>query len=121
MVEVLIEEMFGSDRNRPIDYERAVVIEARKKRIRPLAGVSGVVCSEKGKRRQRNSENPEKGLDTVGIVRDVAYRKLGTILHLSNCTQSRAQQMRIVVLNASSSRAPAKHKTACLAFPRCVH
>src|SRR5271167_252910 len=28
MVEVLIEEMFGSDRNRPTDYRRAVVIDA---------------------------------------------------------------------------------------------
>jgi hypothetical protein len=28
MVEVLIEEMFGSDRNRPQDYRRAVVIDA---------------------------------------------------------------------------------------------
>ena len=28
MVEVLIAEMFGSDRNRPRDYERAVVVEA---------------------------------------------------------------------------------------------
>jgi hypothetical protein len=27
MVEVLIEEMFGSDRNRPKDYRRAVVID----------------------------------------------------------------------------------------------
>ena len=28
MVEVLIEEMFGSDRSRPNDYRRAVVIDA---------------------------------------------------------------------------------------------
>jgi len=26
LVDVLIEEMFGSDRNRPSDYERAVVV-----------------------------------------------------------------------------------------------
>ena len=32
MVEVLIEEMFGSDRNRPKDYGRAVVIDARPKK-----------------------------------------------------------------------------------------
>ena len=31
MVEVLIEEMFGSDRNRPKDYRRAVVIDAEAK------------------------------------------------------------------------------------------
>jgi hypothetical protein len=29
MVEVLIEEMFGSDRSRPTDYERAVVVDAK--------------------------------------------------------------------------------------------
>jgi hypothetical protein len=31
MVEVLIEEMFGPDLNRPIDYRRAVVINAEVK------------------------------------------------------------------------------------------
>ena len=31
LVEVLIEEMFGSDRIRPLDYERAVVVDAEKK------------------------------------------------------------------------------------------
>jgi len=31
MVEVLIEEMYGSDGNRPLDYERAVVVKAEKK------------------------------------------------------------------------------------------
>ncbi len=31
MVEVLIGEMFGSDRSRPLDYERAVVVDAEKK------------------------------------------------------------------------------------------
>jgi hypothetical protein len=30
MVEVQIEEMFGSDRNRPKDYRRAVVIDRAK-------------------------------------------------------------------------------------------
>jgi len=30
MVEVLIEEMFRSDRNRPKDYRRAVVVNAQK-------------------------------------------------------------------------------------------
>jgi hypothetical protein len=41
LVDVLIEEMFGSDRNRPLDYERAVVVnvedeendERRKKKL----------------------------------------------------------------------------------------
>jgi hypothetical protein len=32
MVEVLIEEMFGSDRSRPKDYKRAVVVDAEVKR-----------------------------------------------------------------------------------------
>jgi hypothetical protein len=31
MVEVLIEEMYGSDGSRPLDYERAVVAKAEKK------------------------------------------------------------------------------------------
>jgi hypothetical protein len=31
MVEVLIEEMFGSDGSRPKDYKRAVVVDAEKK------------------------------------------------------------------------------------------
>jgi hypothetical protein len=49
VVEVLIEEMFGSDLNRPLDYERAVVVDAEVKKGpgRPLAGVSGAVCSKR--------------------------------------------------------------------------
>jgi hypothetical protein len=31
MVAVLIEEMFGSDCNRPLDYERAVVVNVQQK------------------------------------------------------------------------------------------
>jgi hypothetical protein len=31
MVEVLIEEMYGPDRSRPLDYERAVVVKTEKK------------------------------------------------------------------------------------------
>jgi hypothetical protein len=31
MVEVLLEEMYGSDGSRPLDYERAVVVKAEKK------------------------------------------------------------------------------------------
>ena len=34
MVEVQIEEMFRSDRNRPLDYKRAVVVDAGKRRKR---------------------------------------------------------------------------------------
>ena len=32
LVEVLIEEMFRSDRSRPLDYERAVAVDAGEKR-----------------------------------------------------------------------------------------
>jgi len=48
MVEVLIEEVFRSDWSRPIDYERAVVVEARVKEEpgRPLFGVTGEVRSK---------------------------------------------------------------------------
>jgi hypothetical protein len=34
MVEVLVEEMFRSDRNRPTDYKRAVVVDAEKKKAK---------------------------------------------------------------------------------------
>jgi hypothetical protein len=49
MVEVLIEEMSGSDRSRPKDYERAVVVDAEvnKEQGRPLFGVNGGVRSKK--------------------------------------------------------------------------
>jgi hypothetical protein len=50
MVEVQIEEMFGSDRNRPRDYKRAVVVDAEVKEKRakkPLTEVNGEVRSEK--------------------------------------------------------------------------
>jgi hypothetical protein len=47
MVEVWIGEMFKSDRSRPNDYKRAVVVEQRTmKRIRALLGVNGAVRSE---------------------------------------------------------------------------
>jgi hypothetical protein len=49
MVEVLIEEMFRSDRNRSRDYQRAVVVEAevKEEQGRPLSGVNGEVRSKK--------------------------------------------------------------------------
>jgi len=49
MVEVLIGEMFGSDRSRPIDYERAAVVDAQaqRKRNRTLFEVNGDVCSKR--------------------------------------------------------------------------
>ena len=48
MVEVRIEEMFGSERSRPRDYERAVVVEAEvnKEQQRPFFGVNGEVRSK---------------------------------------------------------------------------
>jgi|HubBroStandDraft_6_1064221.scaffolds.fasta_scaffold3763052_1 hypothetical protein len=59
MVEVRIEEMFRSERSRPLDYERAVVVEAevKEEQGRPLFGVNGVVRS--------------KRFDRADIVRDV--------------------------------------------------
>jgi hypothetical protein len=59
MVEVRIEEMFRSERSRPLDYERAVVVEAEveEEQGRPLFGVNGVVRS--------------KIFDRADIVRDV--------------------------------------------------
>ena len=50
MVEVLIEEMVGSNR---IDYERTVVVDAegQTKRTRPLSGVNGEVCPQKRNQR----------------------------------------------------------------------
>jgi hypothetical protein len=49
MVEVLIEERFGSGCSRPKDYKRAVVVDAEvnKEQGTPLFGVSGVVRSKK--------------------------------------------------------------------------
>jgi hypothetical protein len=71
MVEVLIEEMFGSDRSRPRDYERAVVVgRSKTEPTRALLGVNGLVCSENEK---EHTKNQKKGLDTVGIVRDVRF------------------------------------------------
>ena len=48
MVEVRIEEMFGSDRSRLRDYERAVVVDARVKEEqgRPPLAVNGEACSK---------------------------------------------------------------------------
>jgi len=68
MVEVLIGEMVGSDRSRPTDYERAVVVDAdgERKRTRPLAGVNGEVCKKQKKIRGKK----EKRLDIASIVRD---------------------------------------------------
>jgi hypothetical protein len=48
MVEVLIDEMSGSDRSRPKDYERAVVVSGQNpEQPRPLEGVAGRSLSKK--------------------------------------------------------------------------
>jgi hypothetical protein len=49
MVEVKIEEMYRSDRSRPKDYERAVVVEVEveEEQGRPLQGVNGEVYSKR--------------------------------------------------------------------------
>jgi len=48
VVEVLIEEMFRSGRNRPRDYETSRGRRAdHPKQTRPLGGVNGEVCSKK--------------------------------------------------------------------------
>jgi hypothetical protein len=52
MVEALIEEMFRSDRNRPKDYRRAVVVNAekeeheRKQKRKTLLSEKKEVCSK---------------------------------------------------------------------------
>ena len=62
MVEVRIEEMFGSDGSRPKDYERAVVVDAEvnKEQGRPLLGVNGVVRSKKDLTEPTLLEMPDK-------------------------------------------------------------
>jgi len=59
VVEVLIEEMFRSDRNRSRDYERAVVVEAQVKRNNEDHSSE---CTEKC---------AQKEFDRADIVRDV--------------------------------------------------
>jgi hypothetical protein len=58
----LIEEMFGSDRNRPLDYERAVVVNAEKKENQKSERTNFFRCME---------EFVQKVLDGVDMVRDV--------------------------------------------------
>jgi len=48
MVEVLIDEMSGSDRSRPKDYERAVVVSGQNpEQPKPLEEVAGRSLSKK--------------------------------------------------------------------------
>jgi hypothetical protein len=52
-----------------------VVVEAVKKRIRPLAGVNVVVCLTTEKGGKKFQEKPQKGLDRADIVRDGRLRR----------------------------------------------
>jgi hypothetical protein len=59
MVEVMIGEMYGSDRSRPIDYTRALVVDAE------VHESETEHCSE------RTEECSQKRFDRTDIVRDV--------------------------------------------------
>ena len=54
VVEVLIEEMFRSDRSRPLDYKRAVVVDAEKEKK-----------ERKRKRKTLSGEKKEVSLEIV--------------------------------------------------------
>jgi hypothetical protein len=62
MVEVLIEEMFGSDCNRPLDYERAVVGNAEQQEHKKGERNNSFQCREKF---------AQKVFDRADMVRDV--------------------------------------------------
>jgi hypothetical protein len=87
MVEVLIEEMVGSDwKIRPTDYERAVVVDAdgETKRTRPLTGVNGEVCKKKRKKlwKERKKDLTEPVLLEMGargVLRLVNTRLLARV------------------------------------------
>ena len=59
MVEVRIEEMFGSDGSRPKDYERAVVVEREVKQ------------SNEDHSSEWTERSAQKQFDRADIVRDV--------------------------------------------------
>ena len=61
MVEVLIEEMFRSDRSRPLDYKRAVVVDAEVKDER----------TKENTLQSERRESAQKVFDRADIVRDV--------------------------------------------------
>jgi hypothetical protein len=69
VVEVLIEEMFGSDRSRSKDYKRAVVVVQGKKKAKK---------NEREKLFQvKRKKCVQKELDRADIVRDVRFDKSG--------------------------------------------
>src|SRR5215510_10813377 len=72
MVEVLIEEMNGSDRSRPKDYKRALVATRRpaRKPTKTTLRSGGSIALEKRKKVTRNCKKSKKGLDRADIVRD---------------------------------------------------
>jgi len=61
LVEVRIEEMFGSDRSRPKDYERAVVVDAKVKENRE---------DHSSEWKERSAQ---KRFDRADIVRDTNF------------------------------------------------
>jgi len=69
MARKLAVRLYWMWRNKPLDYERAVVVDAagQRKRTRPLAGVNGEVCKEKRKKLWKESK---KDLTRASIVRD---------------------------------------------------
>jgi len=68
MVEVLIEEMYGSDWNRPLGYERAVVVDAE------------ITENEQDHSSKWMEKCAQKWFDRADIVRDVRYRLVRTDL-----------------------------------------
>ena len=59
MVEIRIEEMFGSDRSRPLDYERAVVVDREVRK------------NEQDHSSEQMEKCAQKRFDRADIVRDV--------------------------------------------------
>ena len=76
--ERLIGEMFRSDRSRPLDYERAVVVDAERQRKQNKTTLrsEGEVCSEKA----------QNELDRVSIVRDVRLMRVVSMGGCNSCS-----------------------------------
>ena len=70
MVEVLIEEMAGSHRSRPQDYERAVVVEPRATNKTTLWSERSSVLKKRKKGDKKRSKQKKNDLDPADIVRD---------------------------------------------------
>ncbi len=72
MVEDLIEEMFGSDGNRPQDYRRAVVVDtgAKEREVRKHSA-------------ERTEKCAQKRIDRADVVRDVRYSDRTGVHHVA--------------------------------------